>query len=400
MSASGSLRLGAFVGLAFASGACQLFLGGEDYVLDPGSGGAGGAGGATVTTTSSGGGGTTTTTTTSGGGGEGGVGGGGGGGGSPPIVSFGTPEILATGRGALRDVVADGTHAYYVVSGAAPQTGLVEALTLNDLSTAPLLPSLTTPRGLLLDGGQLYTTSGPTDAADTLCRVLRVPTSGGAATTLQSDTSSTNCYHAVGLATGFSLSSWMPDPLGANRAHLRRATLSPIAPVGASGLSHAEGVPIPALLGLSDSVYWVDRTQGTVYRRALSNSVQLNQSAPGSSVVTLATNQSQATDLAHRAGTLYVVSDAGVASVSTSTPGATTLTTLASDPRGVSVDESHVYWADTGTNRIRAVPLSGGTPVTVWDAGTEEPFDTFSTSTFIYATTEQGSVVRVPKTVQ
>jgi sugar lactone lactonase YvrE len=192
----------------------------------------------------------------------------------------------------------------------------------------------------------------------------------------------------------------MPDPLGASRAHIRRASLSPIAPVGASGLSHADGVPIPALVGVTDSVYWVDRTQGTVYRRALNNSVQLNQSAPGSSVATLATNQSQVSDLAHRTGTLYVVSDAGVARVSVSTPGATTLTTLTNAPRGVSVDESHVYWADTGTKRVRAVPIDGGAPVTVWDAGTETPFDTFSTSAFIYVTTEQGTVARVPKTVQ
>lgn len=389
---------GVLVSLALSTSACQLFLGGEDYVLDPGSGGSGGEGGAT-TTTSAGGGATTTTTTTSsvGGGGEGGQGGGGG---SPPVVSFGTPEVLATGRGVLRDVVADATKVYYVVSGAAPQEGLVEALTVGDLSTAPVLPSLTAPRGLLLDGGQLYTTSGPTDAADTLCRVLRVPTTGGAATTLQSDTSSTNCYHAVGLATGFSLSSWMPDPLGASRAHIRRATLSPIAPVGPSGLSHADGVAIPALLGVSDSVYWVDGVQGTVYRRALNNSVQLNQSAPGSSVTTLATNQPKVTDLAERLGLLYFVSDAGVARVSTSTPGATSLTSLVNAPRGVSVDETHVYWADTGTNRVRAVPLEGGAPVTVWSAGTELPVDTYSTGAFVYGITEQGTVVRVPKTVE
>ena len=48
---------GVLVSLALSTSACQLFLGGEDYVLDPGSGGSGGEGGAT-TTTSAGGGGT------------------------------------------------------------------------------------------------------------------------------------------------------------------------------------------------------------------------------------------------------------------------------------------------------------------------------------------------------
>jgi hypothetical protein len=405
VSASRALRLGALASLVLASGACQLFLGGEDYVLDPGSGGSGGGGGAS-TTTSSGGGATTTTTTTSsvGGGGEGGQGGGGG---APPDPVFGTPDVLVTGRGSLLELTVVDTTLYYVVDGDALQTGRIEALSTTGGTPTTAIPSLTEPRGVAVDATHVYTSTGPLDATDTLCHVVRAPRAGGATQDLQTATAPggagavETCYADVAVGAGRGFASLVALSEHQGNAHVRSTLVTGGASV-ATGLAAIDSVPISALFATSTQLFWVDPSSGRLLRAAADNAINnLNGAPPGPGVTTVAEGFTQASDVAVRLDVAYVLSAAGVAAVPAQQSGATptVLTSSVNAPRGLSADATHLYWTDGSTREVRAIPVAGGASEVIWLPATESPIDTVATGNAVFVITAEGSVARIDKTV-
>lgn len=351
--------------------ACQLVLGFEDHEPFPAGGGGAGAGSPTSTQST-----TSTQGSSTGGGGEGG---------QPIVYTFGDATELVDLGTELTDLVVEGDRLYAL----SPADQRIVSIDL--VASMPTIESLGTglnePRGLVYAAGLLLTTAGNTTAMT--CSLYEVdPISGDATPLIGLMNGGTNCYFAVGAEGSLAAVS------RGDEVHTRAG--------GGEGQLIGKayaGSTIPALVIDSGKYFWVDVTSGELLRSD-GDIVQPQHNPPGNQVDTLA-DMSSPTDLAVRNGQVYVVGDGGVGRVpTTANNGAfTILTPSADEPRGISVDASHVYWAD-GTS-LRAVPVDaqGVTPAFLYE-GPETPNDTFSVGQTIYFTTESGRIFTIAKTIE
>lgn len=354
---------------------CQLVLGFEDHEPLPGGGGAGaGASTSTENTTSTQG--TTTSMTSSTTGGEGG---------QPIVYVFGAATELVDAGTQLTDLVVEGDRLYAL--SPADQRIVAVDLGASTPTIEPLGTALDGPRGLVHSAGLLFTTAGDTTALT--CSLYQVdPISGAPTALIGLPNDGTNCYFAVGAEGSLAAASRGDEVrtrVGGGQGRLIGKAYS--------------GSTIPKLVIDSGKYYWIDVNSGELLRSD-GASVQPQHSPPGNQVDTLAEMPVPA-DLAVRNGQVYVVGDGGVGRVSATANNSdfTILTPSADAPRGLSVDSSHVYWAD-GTS-LRAVPVDaeGVTPTFVYD-GTETPNDSFSVGETIYFTTQSGKIFTIAKTVE
>jgi hypothetical protein len=350
---------------------CQLVLGFEDH--EPFSTGGGGTGGANASSTATQN--TTGTMATTGMGGEGG---------QPVVITFGEALELTGGGGALTDIAVDQGKIYALRPSADRIVECDEAsMTLTDLTSVSLLEL----RGLTFAGGLLYTSA--VDDPPTNCAVYQVDPISGAPTVLITQMSGANCYVAVAAEGSQSVTS-----LG---AEVRK-------PDGGAGIGTLigkaySGSNIPAVAMDGGDYFWVDAIQGEILRTS-GATVLPQHNPPGNQVDTVA-DVADPIDLAIRNGQIYVIGEPGVGRVATTANNGalTILTPSAENPRGISVDATHVYWADGPS--VRAVPIDaqGVQPTIIYD-GPETPNDTFSRGDAIFFTTQSGKIFRITKTIQ
>lgn len=351
----------------FPVAGCQLVLGFEDHELGPsGSGGSGGAGGSTTTTSS---------TTVSGSTGSQMTGGGG----QAPAVTFGMAEQIGASLGPLTDLAVDGSKVYAL----SPSSDALLVFSEGQSAPTVVLPGLTSPRGLVFDGGQLYTTA----TNGTACQLIATSTSGNDSVVI-SEASATNCYVAVGAE-------------GAKQAASKGAEVRSEAGAGDGTLigKAYDGSEVPAVIVSGGQYFWVDTLSGELLRSD-GDTVQPQHNPPGNQVDTVAT-MSGPVDLVARAGQVFVVGESGVGSVpATETSGQfSTLTTGAENPRGISADATHVYWADGPSVRAVEVGAEGAQPSILYQ-GSETPNDTFSRGDAVFFTTQSGKLFRIVKTIE
>jgi hypothetical protein len=342
-------------------------LGFEDHELATGGGGAGVGAGATNTSNTTG---SQNTSNSSGMGGEGG---------QPPVVVFGAAEEIGDAGDALTELVVDGSEIYALSPPAAALVVFMEGQPAPSTVTS----ALDAPRGLVLDGQNLVTSAN----TGTNSEVLSI-TKAGVATPILSVVDAGNLYLAVGAEGGVAMASIGIEVRSSQN--------------GGDGTLIGKafnGSNVPAVARAGNQYFWVDTVAGRLLRTA-GQEVQPQHMPPGNQVDTVA-SMAGPVDLVIRAGDAYVVGEGGVGRVSASANNGTfaILSTVTDNPKGISADSTHVYWADG--SGVRAIPIGAdaGQPQALYQ-GSETPNDTFSDGDAVFFTTQSGKLFRVTKTLQ
>lgn len=348
---------------------CQLVLGFEDH--EPFPPGTGGAGATTSTMTTTGTGmvsGSTGSTST------------GGGGGQAPVITFGDAEEIGDASEALTDLAVESSEIYAL----RPGMDEIVVLTEGQSMVSQVAGDLIGARGLRFDGGVLYTTAF--NGTSMNCETISV-TPSGTPTVIFSEASPANCYVAVG-AEGAKVAASKGIEVRSSESSGQGRLI---------GKAYS-GSNIPAVAVAEGKYFWVDATSGKLLRTN-GATVQPQHNPPGNQVDTVA-SMTGPVDLALRNGQVYVIGESGVGKVASSTVNGSfaILTTVTENPKGISVDATHVYWADGPS--VRAVPIGAdAAQPTVLYQGSETPNDTFSRGDAIFFTTQSGKIFRLTKTI-
>ncbi|NUO49156.1 MAG: hypothetical protein HOV80_09900 [Polyangiaceae bacterium] len=364
-----------WVALVGLSG-CQLVLGFEDHEPFPGGGGGAGAGASTSTQNTTSTQGTTTSTQSSTTGGEGG---------QPIVYTFGEATELVDAGTELTDLVVEGDRLYAL----SPSDQNIVSIDLgaSKPKVETLGMGLNAPRGLVYSAGALFTTAGDMTALS--CSLYQVdPISGAPTSLIGLPNDGTNCYFALG-AEGTLAAASRGDEVRTRTGGGQGQLI---------GKAYA-GSTIPALVIDSGKYFWIDVNSGELLRSD-GATVQPQHNPPGNQVDTLA-QMAVPADLAVRNGQVYVVGDGGVGRVAATANNSsfTILTPSADAPRGISVDASHVYWADGTSLRAVLLDAQGVTPTVLYDDD-ETPNDSVSVGETIYFTTQSGKIFTISKTVE
>jgi hypothetical protein len=351
--------------------ACQIILGFEDHEPFPGSGGA------SSTSTQSG---ASSTGASQGGGGAGGF-------------VFGQPELVGSAAVPLTDIVVDGPEVYAL----SPSAGQILRFTEGNMTPTVVVSGLVDARGLARDGDHLLTTA--CDGA-TECAALRIHESGNPSESVVVETSETtnNVFRGVAGAGGLVGITRVGDPQTGFDS-VRRGMAGSPGPGTLIGKNAPDGgaSDLGAVAVDGTSYLWIDPSQQLVYRSD-GTAINPNPMAPGTGVVTVASGLAEPVDLVVRAGSVYVLSPAGVGMAPSGGRGAAfemLTTTTGNAPSGLSVDSSHAYWVSGA--RVRAAPYGSATGLLDEDLGAGALADTASRDDALFVASAGGSVYRIPK---
>jgi len=265
------------------------------------------------------------------------------------------PVALASSQTGARNVVIDGTNAYWAISTLG---GPVFRTPLDGSGSATMVGSLGGRGGLTpiaLDAGHVYgfgylsiTGAG---GATLQSMPVALPVEGGDAVPL--DTSGTNYENSLGILTaGGGNVYWAPTT-----TYMGGAVLKVPATGGASMLLASNQGSIQAITSNANSVYWTTAS-GAV--------TKVDQNGEGMTI--LASGQQTPRGIAVAENDVYWTNGGGT--VMTIPVGGGSTAMLASGPGsggsiGIAVDVKTVYWADATAGKIMRIARTGGIPVTV-----------------------------------